>query len=191
MHRSNLFARAAAACAAAALLFALPALASDRDHDRGHGGHHHDRDDFAEELRELKARVRRLEGHLKRDELVGAYTLNHIQVALLSSAPPLVGRLEHLNSTGLLQLNANGSFSYAGRETGWNAIWQFPTTRNRVDRADSFSGTWAYSGGNLVLTVDGGEVLTWTGGVGGRLWVHGGSNPADGTNTLLLLVKNN
>lgn len=42
-----------------------------------------------------------------------------------------------------------------------------------------------------MLTIDGGEVVTWTGGVGGRLWVHGSSNPADGTNTLLLLVKNN
>lgn len=75
---------------AAAMVFAAPAAANDRDHDRGRGGHHHDRDDFAEELKELKARVRRLEGHLKRDEIVGTYTLNYLQVALLSSAPPVV-----------------------------------------------------------------------------------------------------
>jgi hypothetical protein len=195
MHQGNVFhlARTIACAAAVATLVALPAAANDRDHDRDRrGSHHHghDKDDLADEIKALKARVRKLEGHLKAEEVAGTYTLRTYQTALLSAVPPRVSRIEHLIMTATLQLNANGSFSFSGNESGFNAIWQVPTNRERQDGADSGGGTWTYVDGTLALILDGGEVVSVTGGVGGRMFMNVHDNPADGTTTLLLLVKN-
>ena len=201
MYKENVvrLARTFVCAAAAAMLVALPASANDRDRDddRGrhcshHGqGHGHDGDDLADELKALKARVRKLEGHLKAEEVAGTYTMRTFQTALTNGVPPpRVGRIEHLVFTATLQLNANGSFSFSGDESGFNAIWQVPTNRERVVRADSAGGTWTYADGTLSLIFDASDIVSVTGGVGGRMFMNVHDNPADGTTTLLLLVKN-
>jgi hypothetical protein len=197
MHQKSAVHFMRAIACAAAMLVAAPAMANDRhdDRDRGRGGSHHhghghDADDLAAELKALKERVRRLEGHLTRDEVVGGYVLRTLQVALITNTgQPTVGRLEHLSFTASLQLDANGTFSFSGTETGFNAIWQVPTLRERVVRPDSGSGTWAYADGVISLTFDGGEVVPFGGAVGGRLFQRVESNPADGTVTYVTLTR--
>jgi len=199
MYRGNVshLARTMAWAAFAAMLAVLPpAMARDRDDDdrgRGHSHHHgDDRDDLAAELKELKERVRKLEGRLTSEEVAGSYVFRSSQAALITNnnnTSTIVGRLEHLSATGDLELNANGTFSFLVRENGFNAIWSFPTNRERVDRADSGSGTWTYIGGLLRLDLGGGDVVVFGGGVGGRLFLWVGSNPADGTTTHVTLTR--
>lgn len=180
-------------CAAAAALFiALPAAANDKDHDRRGHGYGHDEDELAADIQALKERVRKLEGHLTRDEVVGSYVFRSLQTALITNTnQPTVGRLEHLAAEGGVELNANGTFTLNLRESGFNAIWQVPTLRNRVDKLDTGSGTWTYQNGVISMTFDGGEVVPFAGAVGGRLFLRAESNPADGTTTIVLLVKKN
>lgn len=142
-------------------------------------------------VNDLAARVNRLEGHLTQAEVAGAYTVSLYQSALIADASQSVGRLEHLTSSGTLRLEANGTFTLSGTEAGFNALWQPAGARETVNRADTASGTWSYSAAALRLTFDGGGTESWTGGVGGRLFIHAGANPADGTTTLVLLVRNN
>jgi hypothetical protein len=138
----------------------------------------------------LKERVRRLEGNLTADEVAGTYTLYLHQTAILGSAAQATG-VENLISVGTFQVEANGVFTYAGTESGSNAPLYSPGPRQTVNRPDSASGTWQYSAGGLQLTFDGGGTETWTGAVGGRLFIGADSTAADGTATLILIVKNN
>ena len=199
------------AFAGTALLIALAsaapqAIANDRDdrdrgrndHDHGNGGHDHGDKDLARlkaEMAALKERVRKLEGNLKPEELVGTYRMGYLQVAIGENAMNgLANHLEHNVWGGTLTLSSNGTASFSGREEGFAAGLPGPTPRQeRLNNPDEFTGTWTYTGGAIVVTVTGDngqpENINFVGGAGGRMFFTVDANPLDGTTTLVILVK--
>lgn len=160
-----------------------------RDHHGkdDHGKGHHD--ELRVEIAALKDRVRRLEGHLTAAEVQGGYTLLLYQRLLGKGPTGNTNFLEHAVSAGTLQLNADGTMTYAGTELKFGTSWTTPATRIETNRPDGFSGSWQYAGGVLTLII-GGETARFVGGVGGRLFTTIDANGIDGTSTLITLVKN-
>jgi len=97
--------------------------------------------------------------------------------------------LQHAVAAGPLTLNADGTMAWTGREVAFSSGWVFPATRNERVRTEEVVGTWTYAGGVLTLNVEG-QPVEFGGGIGGRLFVALDANPADGTTTLIMLVKN-
>ena len=169
------------------------AIANDRDdRDRGRNDHDHG---LKAELAALKERVRKLEGNLKPEELVGTYRMGYLQVAIGENAMNgIANHLEHNVWGGTLTLSGNGTASFSGREVGFAAGLPGPTPREeRLKNPDEFTGTWTYTGGAIVITLigDNGQPdnVNFVGGAGGRMFFTVDANPLDGTTTFIILVK--
>jgi len=137
----------------------------------------------------LTERVRKLEGNLTEAEAQGGYTLLTYQTELGKGPTGNTSHLQHAVAAGTLQLDANGTAAFTLSEVAFTSGWLFPALRTERERTESLIGTWAYAGGVLTLTVDG-QPLPFVGGVGGRLFLRVEANRADGTTTLVMLVKN-
>lgn len=143
----------------------------------------------------LTERVRKLEGNLTPDELVGTYRLAYLQVSIGEDAT--TGRANHLEHNvegGTLTLSSNGAASFVGREVGFAAGLPGPTPRQeRLTDPDEFTATWTYTSGAIVLTLTGDngqpQNVNFVGGVGGRMFFTVDANPLDGTTTLIIIAK--
>jgi|SoiMethySBSTD1v2_1073268.scaffolds.fasta_scaffold193967_2 hypothetical protein len=137
----------------------------------------------------LKEQVRKLEGHLTAAEVQGGYAMLTYQTELGEGPAGNTSHLQHAVAAGPLTLNADGTMAWTGREVAFSSGWVFPATRNERVRTEEVVGTWTYAGGVLTLNVEG-QPVEFGGGIGGRLFVALDANPADGTTTLIMLVKN-
>ena len=136
----------------------------------------------------LEARASKLEsGQIVAADLVGTYALYGFQNEL---GPSYVSSYVFITT---LVLQANGTFSGTGTETGHTLA--FPpflpgvTTRTVINFPDPprptevFNGNWSYSGGMLHLGTGFGS---WVVGAGGRVFIGAGANHADNTNVILI-----
>lgn len=135
-------------------------------------------------LNGLTTRVAKLEGQITANDLVGTYAVSQFQTEL-GGAP--AARVAVYTGGGSVTLAANGTGSLIGNvELGHqlNLLGATLAAINRPQPPDALA--WSYSGGTL--NIDGGVFYVVA---GGRLLIRSGTNPADGTNVLLLLTRTN
>jgi hypothetical protein len=145
------------------------------------------------DMEDLKARISKLEGGQSAQDIAGNYSLTYLQAAIIPDAgvPGLAGTIEHLAAKGNLKLNANGTYSVPITENGFNVLLSKHSMETVKNRQDTDVGTWKYSGNALTLkpASDAADVVSFSGGLGGKLFVTAHANPKDGTTTLILLMR--
>lgn len=132
----------------------------------------------------LSSRVSKLEGQITSSDLVGTYAINQFQSELGGGASQ---RVAVYTGGGTATFAANGTGTISGNTELGHQL-NLPTGTlaaiNRPQASESF--TWSLSTGTVTALGSTFSVVA-----GGRLLIHTGVNPADGTNVILLLTRIN
>lgn len=132
----------------------------------------------------LGSRISKLEGQIAASDLVGTYAVNQFQSELGGGASE---RVAIYTGGGTVNLAANGTGTISGNtELGHQLNLPGGTlaTINRPQASSNF--TWSWSSGTVTAFGSTFSVVA-----GGRLLITTSTNPADGTNVILLLTRTN
>ena len=151
-----------------------------------------------EQITMLEGQIAKLAGPITAADLVGIYTFSGLQTGLIPAA--LAGEVEAISYSGTVQLLATGQLLRNTRENGHDLLWTLSssptgttlsTSRSSFTRFDNtFDGTWSLTGSTLTLYF-GNTPVQFSYAAGGGILVATSFNNADGSNILLILVRQN
>lgn len=128
----------------------------------------------------LNTRVSKLEGKITSADMIGTYVLHRLQTELGT------GRVAvYTSGPTTLKLEANGSALLSGSTEKGHQLNLPQNTLTAINRSDgSATIPWSLTGSKLSFAGQEFSVAD-----GGRLLIGTSSNPADGTNVILLIVR--
>jgi hypothetical protein len=136
----------------------------------------------------LSSRVSKLEGQITSADLVGTYAVNQFQSELGGGAS---GRVAVYTGGGTVTFAAGGTGTVSGNTELGHQLNLPGGTLTAINRPQAdFSINWSFSNGTVTVTFTQGS-NTFSVVAGGRLLIATSTNPADGTNVILLLTRIN
>jgi len=130
----------------------------------------------------LTARVAKLEGQITAADLEGSYTLEGLQIGLITN-----DKVETISYTGTLILAANRTYSLTVVGNGFDL--PIPGTRVQHQDIGTLSGAWSLTANSVALTGDVTAQLVHA--AGGRVLVNSAFGNSDGSTNLFIFVRSN
>jgi len=146
---------------------------------------------LASAINALSARLDRAEGRLTAADIVGTYRFQSLQTELNGGAS---NNVRVYTFDGTVTFNADGTVSFSTTDVGAQirisgaAGAAVSVTRSTINETNpTGSANWTLNGS--VLSIGGGPA--WYVADGGRLMIQTGTNTADATSKVILMVRTN